>query len=106
MSQEFNSDIELDSDLIDFDEFYPDEAWDALAKAEYLSKNINQDTVSETSDVLEQVTNDEFLTAIFGYSFSTEHPLVCHKAGDPDQGGWRAVCWPCNTNQPDLNWYF
>ena len=26
MSQDFNSDIELDSDLIDFDEFYPDAA--------------------------------------------------------------------------------
>jgi hypothetical protein len=52
------------------------------------------------------VTNDEFLTAIFGQTFSTEHPLVCHKAGDPDLYGWKAVDWPCNTNQPDLNWYF
>ena len=81
MSQDLNSNIEIDTDLIDFDEFYPEEAWNALAKAEHMSKEVSQGTSGEAAAAFAQVTNDEFLTAIFGQTFSTERPLVCHKAG-------------------------
>ena len=36
------------------------------------------------------VTNDEFLSAIFGDSFTSAYPLVCKKIGDPDISGWVA----------------
>ena len=51
------------------------------------------------------VTNDEFLSAIFGDSFTSAYPLVCKKIGDPDISGWVAKKWPCDTNAHDLNWY-
>jgi hypothetical protein len=98
MSQDFNLNTELDPDVFDFDEYYPEEAWDALAKA----KDFSEKT---TAAVVGRVSNDEFLSAIFGNTFTTAHPLVCKKTGDPDLGGWGANKWPCNTNAPDLNWY-
>ncbi len=52
------------------------------------------------------VTNDEFLAAVFGTSFSDAIPLVCAKTGDPDRSGWTARRWPCDTANPNLNWYF
>ena len=94
---------DFDPDLIEWEDHYPEEALEALARSDEELRIHN--SIQVTND-FSRLTNDEFLTAIFGQSFSTEHPLVCHKAGDPDQGGWSAVGWPSNTNQPDLNWYF
>ena len=51
------------------------------------------------------ITNDEFLASIFGRRFSDAFPLVCHKPGDPDAGGWSARPWPCATQNTGLNWY-
>lgn len=53
----------------------------------------------------EQVTNDEFLAAIFGRIFADTSPLVCSKPGNPDLGGWNASRWPCPTNDHSRNWY-
>lgn len=53
----------------------------------------------------EEITNDEFLAAIFGTSFSETSPLVCSKPGDPDLGGWVAQRWPCPTGDTNRNWY-
>lgn len=54
------------------------------------------------------IENDEFLQAIFGEISpdSDPRPLVCSKAGDPQQdNGWNPQAWPCDTGAPDLNWY-
>jgi len=50
-------------------------------------------------------SNDEFMVAIFGSSFGDAHPLVCKKSGDPDRSGWFPQHWPCDTSDPDQNWY-
>lgn len=55
---------------------------------------------------LASVTNDEFITAIFGNEFNSKYPLVCSKLGDPDSGGWVAKKYPCDTTDQNLNWYF
>jgi hypothetical protein len=94
-------DFELD--LMDWEDHYPEEALEALARSDEEIRIYNSIQVTNGFSL---VTNDDFLTAIFGQTFSTEHPLVCHKAGDPDLYGWKAVGWPCNTNQPNWNWYF
>ncbi len=100
MSQDFDLNTELDKDDFDFDEYYPEEAWDALAEAKYLSEK------NDAAATLEgRVSNDEFLTAIFGNTFTSAYPLVCKKTGDPDLGGWLPAKWPCITNLPELNWY-
>jgi len=52
------------------------------------------------------ISNDDFLAAIFGTEFDDERPLVCRKYGDPDQGGWFAKTWPCDTKDENQNWYF
>jgi hypothetical protein len=54
---------------------------------------------------LGKVTNDDFLQAIFGSTFSTAFPLVCKKPGNPDITGFRAMKWPCNTSDSEQNWY-
>lgn len=59
----------------------------------------------ETRQILSAVTNDEFLVAIFGDSFNSTHPLVCKKSGDPDKSGWNPLRWPCDTDEPNQNWY-
>lgn len=100
MNQDFDLNTELDPDVFDFDEYYPEEAWEALEAAKNLP-----DKTDATAAVVGPVSNDEFLTAIFGNTFTSVHPLVCKKAGDPDLGGWVPNKWPCNTNLPDLNWY-
>lgn len=61
---------------------------------------------TEVNDYHTAVTNDGFLAAIFGDSFLDDYPLVCTKPGDPDQSGWLAQRWPCDTSNPNLNWYF
>ena len=100
MSQDFDLNTELAPDVFDFDEYYPEEAWDALAETNDLSEK----TDAAAAEV-GRVSNDEFLTAIFGNTFTSAHPLVCKKPSDPDLGGWVANKWPCNTNASDLNWY-
>jgi hypothetical protein len=57
-------------------------------------------------DVLDfDVSNDQFLTAIFGDTFGLAKPLVCKKSGDPDASGWSPICWPTDTSNEDQNWY-
>ncbi len=51
------------------------------------------------------ISNEKFLTAIFGELFTSAYPLVCKKFGDPDKSGWIALQWPCDTSQADFNWY-
>ena len=94
---------DFDLDLMDLEDQYPEEALEALARSNDATRVHDSTQISHD---FSWVSNHEFLTAIFGQIFSTEYPLVCHKAGDPDLGGWKAVCWPCNTNLPNLNWYF
>lgn len=68
---------------------------------------IETDETDETTTIVDltTVSNDDFLTAIFGNTFSNAHPLVCKKSGDPDAGGWAATQWPCNTGDATKNWY-
>ena len=54
------------------------------------------------------ITNDQFLTAIFGDEFKLGKPLVCSIVGDPNQNksmGWPAKSWPCDTSDGSMNWY-
>ncbi|NCP82675.1 MAG: hypothetical protein GW826_10245, partial [Rhodoferax sp.] len=51
------------------------------------------------------LTNDTFLTAIFGSNFEDAKPLVCSLAGDPSSASWPARAWPCDTTDAGLNWY-
>ncbi|MEI8158535.1 MAG: DNA-primase RepB domain-containing protein [Burkholderiales bacterium] len=51
------------------------------------------------------ITNDAFLTAIFGTTFDVERPLVCRIAGAPENKGWSPQPWPCDTSDAALNWY-
>ncbi len=59
----------------------------------------------ETDQPEKTVSNDDFIVAIFGNSFTTAYPLVCAKAGDPEASGWRPQRWPCDTSDPYQNWY-
>jgi hypothetical protein len=52
-----------------------------------------------------KITNDQFLIAIFGEAFNTARPLVCEKLGNPDDDGWYARPWPCDTSRNESNWY-
>ena len=105
MSQDFNINVELDPDDFDFDEYYPEEAWEALAQAKHLSEDLTKVGTDAAVAVVGPVSNDEFLKAIFGSSFSSAYPLVCKKSGDPEHGGWFAIKWPCNTTSDNMNWY-
>ncbi len=105
MSQGFDINSELDPDDFDIDEYYPEEALEALAKAERLSEDVDKVNTDAAAALVGPVSNDEFLKAIFGSSFSSAYPLVCKKSGNPDLGGWVPNKWPCNTNAVDLNWY-
>ena len=61
-------------------------------------KVANRSSIDKLRAGTAAVTNDDFLFAIFGDSFTATHPLVCKKSGDPALGGWPATKWPCNTN--------
>jgi hypothetical protein len=115
MSQDFNINTELDSDDFDFDEYYPEEAFEALVEAERLFEDVDKVKTDEVATVVVPVSNDEFLKAIFGSSFSSAHPLVCKKSGDPVKYGWKALRWPCQAYidqtpavaiEPKRNWPF
>lgn len=63
-------------------------------------------TETDKSDITYSgITNEQFLTTIFGNDFKLEKPLVCSKHGDPDHSGWNASQWPCDTSNATLNWY-
>ena len=84
MSQDFDINTEFDPDDFDFDEYYPEEALEALAKAERLSEDVDKVKTDAAEALVGPVSNDEFLKAIFGGSFTAAYPLVCKKSGDPD----------------------
>ena len=65
----------------------------------------NWHQIQHKSIDLSAVTNDDFITGIFGEVSGTERPLVCRKHGDPDEGGWSPSPWPCDTSQANKNWY-
>jgi hypothetical protein len=94
MSDNFEIDDELLRAMYEIDEYDPVEA---LERSEASHANIN--------NFIFQVSNDQFLTAIFGNTFDLAYPLVCQKPGDPDNGGWKALCWPTDTSDPHQNWY-
>jgi hypothetical protein len=83
--------------------------WDEYDPVEQLE---NQHECPETADMivttrnLDNVTNDDFLRAIFGSDFSNAYPLVCKISGDPLNNGWFPRRWPCATNDSSSNWYF
>lgn len=105
MSQDFDINTEFDPDDFDYDEYYPEEAFEALEEAKRLLEDRALTKNETAAEVIGHVSNDEFLTAIFGKTFTSAYPLVCKKTGDPDLGGWLPSKWPCNTNAPNLNWY-
>ncbi len=105
MNEHFDHNIESDLEVFDFDEYYPEEAWEEFYEANRLSENASKESTHEAVELVETVSNDEFLSAIFGNTFTEVHPLVCKKSGDPAFGGWPANKWPCDTNLAHLNWY-
>ena len=63
-------------------------------------------TETDLTDITySDVTNDQFLTAIFGNEFKLNKPLVCSIAGDPEGQGWTPQPWPCDTSDRSMNWY-
>ena len=72
-----------------------------------LTNSDDSQVATDQTDVTDVVvTNDEFLTAIFGCEFKMLKPLVCSKPGNPDgESGWKPKPWPCDTSDSDLNWY-
>ena len=105
MNTDFNPTTDFDEDKFDFDEYYPDEVLEALAQTQNRSGYKDKVQKYEIFSDLEHVSNDDFLKAIFGGEFTSGHPLVCKKPGDPEASGWNPLRWPCNTNIPDQNWY-
>ena len=90
---------QYDDDFNPWDEYDPEEHWE------------NQHGYSDVGDIseikihLDKVTNDEFMSAIFGTTFTSAYPLVCKKPGDPDESGWHPTKWPCKTDDGSNNWY-
>lgn len=94
MTDNFEKDEEVLREIYGFDEYDPVEA---LERSEATHANVNNFT--------SKISNDQFLTAIFGDTFELARPLVCRKPGDPDVGGWNPIAWPTDTNDPQQNWY-
>ena len=94
MSDNFEIDDELLRAMHELDEYDPVEALERNAASH---SNIKSFTF--------QVSNDQFLTAMFGDTFAVDKPLVCKKSGDPDASGWSPICWPTDTSNEDQNWY-
>ncbi len=68
---------------------------------------VNQtERTSGTDSAALEVSNHEFMSALFGESFDSATPLVCSKPGNPALGGWMPKVWPCSTADASLNWYF
>lgn len=70
------------------------------------SQDARTDASDKTDERALDVSNQEFLEAIFGIHFESAKPLICCKAGDPSIGGWLPSFWPCFTQDAGLNWYF
>jgi len=70
----------------------------------------NPRTGTDKTDITDfsSVSNDDFLTAIFGAvaADATQRPLVACMSGDPTGKSWRPFAWPCETTDAALNWYF
>ncbi len=94
MSDNFEIDDELVRDMYELDEYDPVEAYERMEAARYKREQLQN-----------QISNDQFLTAIFGDAFELAYPLVCRKSGDPDIGGWTPICWPTDTSDENQNWY-
>lgn len=98
MTSKIMSDVKFDEHRTNFAPEGPE------AKVEQLTQ-AKQCTAHKFDQVCHGVSNDDFMNAIFGSSFDEAHPLVCNKPGDPDQSGWIPRQWPCDTSDPDQNWY-
>lgn len=88
-----------DDDYYPWDEYDPVDQWENQQE-----KSLATDRAVTHMD-LSKVTNDDFLSAIFGSTFSTAFPLVCKKSGDPGMTGFIPVRWPCKTDDRNQNWY-
>lgn len=87
------------------DDYYPWDEYDPVDKWEnQQEKSLAADRAVTHMD-LGKVTNDDFLSAIFGSTFSTAFPLVCKKSGDPSVTGFFPMRWPCKTDDSNQNWY-
>lgn len=99
MSHDFETNDEVDFAIYGLDEYDPVEEYENLN-----AKALEVGSV-EAALAFDTVSNDDFITAIFGSSFTSAHPLVCKKSGDPDKSGWSPLRWPCNISEPDQNCY-
>ena len=70
-----------------------------------LNQVVTTSIVANESQHFAELTNDQFLEAIFGMPVSAARPLICEKKGDPDKSGWQAQAWPCKTDRVESNWY-
>lgn len=105
MNENFYHPRGFESEKLSFDECYPEEVLEAIALSESQAKFKIESQTEEITSACETVSNDDFLKAIFGSDFTSAHPLVCKKSGDPEASGWNPFPWPCNTNMPQMNWY-
>jgi hypothetical protein len=55
-----------------------------------LNQVFTTSTVADVPQHFSELTNDQFLEAIFGMPASAARPLICEKKGDPDKSGWQA----------------
>ncbi len=99
MSHSFETTDESELAMYGLDEYDPVDAFENQAAGSSATGS------SKTVEALDTVSNDDFMAAIFGDSFSAAYPLVCKKSGNPGNGGWFPIRWPCNTSDPDQNWY-
>lgn len=99
MSRSFETTDEVELAMYGLDEYDPVEAFENLAA------EASATGCSQAVEALDSVSNDDFMAAIFGNSFSAAYPLVCKKPGNPDKSGWPPRQWPCDTSDPDQNWY-
>lgn len=95
MNHDFEVHEEWASAMSELDEYDPVDAYERQRAG---AMNLKGDAVNG-------VSNDEFIAAIFGDSPDGGQPLVCRKRGDPDTGGWSPLPWPCDTSDPNNNWY-
>ena len=70
-----------------------------------VTSNKIETTDDDIVKVIIDVTNDDFLTVIFGSDFKKARPLVCKIDGDPEGASWPAQDWPCDTSDGSLNWF-
>ena len=99
MSHDFENADEYELAMFDLDEYDP------VEKFENLAAEVSETGCSQAVEALDSVSNDDFMAAIFGSTFDAAYPLVCKKSGNPGNGGWLPLRWPCNTSDPDQNWY-